>query len=301
MADTGNASYPNYDSDELLSDSSTECDVIEPLRVEVERTCVPEQFKVSAPEIESTTPSRKCVKFTDSLAHTFLGSDVKNYNSILSYDTIDENDYNSDDDDMSFDDEISEFGDDQCECVNLNQLRQKDSPFYSKKRLVTYKDKGHFGVMIQFHGSVWKYALPYCITNIGWTYIISYLLRECQIDITIPSMGHKFMVILVSFLVITRVQITYNRYTEARRNLQECFHSCMELMHIFCILTMDSDGVEAKEWRQSLAEKVLWMLRITISALEVSHFTSTVYLFLYFPLYFLLHTLSLILTHIPHE
>jgi len=165
-------------------------------------------------------------------------------------------------------DDDSVVDDDEFETVDFERLRQRDSPFYSIKRSVTYEGTSHLDVICQLHGSVWKHVLPYCIVNVIWTYAISYLKTEYEIDITLPSAGHKFMVILVSFLVVTRVQITYNRFIESRNNLGECFRSSRELMHNICLLTMESDGQEAKDWRTYVAIRIVRMLRITIAAIE---------------------------------
>ena len=78
------------------------------------------------------------------------------------------------------------------------------------------------------------------------------------------------MSILVSFLVVARIQITYARFTEARGYLGGCFKNSRELMHYVSVLTMTSNSDEAKEWRQSVAVQIVATLRVTVAAVGVS-------------------------------
>ena len=103
-----------------------------------------------------------------------------------------------------------------------------------------------------------------CVRNIS--------LHVKIVDLTIPSSGHQFINILVSFLTVARVQITYSRFTEARVYLGACFKSCRELMQYVAVLTMQSNSVEAKDWRESVAEHIIATLRVTVAAIEVSLF-----------------------------
>jgi len=264
------------DGDEIVEESSVDYPWKEPLipTPPVDKGSIPEMSTATGSVTESPSPTSIGVHFCSNTPpeptniHQVSPLIDSTPLSIKSYDTIDSKRYSNDDDDSCSSDEDSDFEDEIC--INFEQLRQKDSPFYSDKVTVAYEGKSHLGLMCQLHGSVWKHVLPYCIVNVVWTYFISYLLREGQTDITLPDTGHKFMVILVSFLVVSRVQITYQRFVEARNDLGGCFRSCRELMHDICILTQDSDGVEAKEWRKCMAEKVLNMLRITIGAIEFS-------------------------------
>ena len=79
------------------------------------------------------------------------------------------------------------------------------------------------------------------------------------------------MSILVAFLVVARVQITYGRFMEARGYLGGIFKSFRELMHTVAVLTDHSKSEAAKEWRKKVALRILTTLRVTVAALEVSH------------------------------
>ncbi len=88
-------------------------------------------------------------------------------------------------------------------------------------------------------------------------------------DLTIPSSGHSFMSILVAFLVVARVQITYGRFMEARGYLGGIFKNFRELMHTVATLTDNSTSEAARTWRQDVALCILATLRVTVAALEV--------------------------------
>ncbi len=96
------------------------------------------------------------------------------------------------------------------------------------------------------------------------------------------------MSILVAFLVVARVQITYGRYMEARQYLTQCFRTFTELIQCVSVLTMRSKHIEAKEWRLDVAVACVTTLRITVAAIEVSFSLN------YFALQ-LSHTFSLII------
>ena len=61
-------------------------------------------------------------------------------------------------------------------------------------------------------------------------------------------------------------------------------------MHIVCILTLDSTGVEAVQWRICLGEKVLIVLQISVDAIEVSNYY---YICLYLCLFLLFTSLTI--------
>ena len=77
-----------------------------------------------------------------------------------------------------------------------------------------YQD--HVAVLTQMHGSVWPRVMPYCICNVLLASTIYYLKFHRNLDLTFSDKGHSFMSLLVSFLVVTRSNIAYSRFMEAR-------------------------------------------------------------------------------------
>lgn len=139
-----------------------------------------------------------------------------------------------------------------------------------KKQVVQYDSSNHFRVLFGWFGSVWPYVLPYCIVVVLFTYLVYYLQQHSIVDLTFASaVGHQFMGIMVSFLVVTRSNLTYSRFMEQRQYLSEIYRSCRELVQHVCILTLGEDSRKACEWRQQVAYRTILLLRITIAAIEV--------------------------------
>ena len=132
-----------------------------------------------------------------------------------------------------------------------------------------YNEENHLAVMCQVYGSVWPKVLPWCLAVCALTYLFIYLRENDIVDVTISDpTGHNFMSILVSFLVVTRVTITYNRFMEARQHLQDLFLSVRELIQYTCVLTNQNTSAAAKQWRQDVAYRTIIGLRLAMSAVE---------------------------------
>lgn len=142
-----------------------------------------------------------------------------------------------------------------------------------KIQRVTYSASSHVQVMFQMYGSVLPQVLPFCLTNVACTVATSLLRTNNVADLTFQSFtGHSFMGILVSFLVVSRCNISYNRFMEMRRHLGEAYRSCRELIQYTCVYTMSCQSKEAQVWRQEVAFRTVTMLRVTMDAL---HWSST--------------------------
>ena len=88
------------------------------------------------------------------------------------------------------------------------------------------------------------------------------------IDFTFSDQGHTFMSVMVSFLVVTRITIAYNRFIEARNFLDKAMISCREfIQHSICFTRYDlSTG--AQDWRAELARRSIVLLRTLVCILE---------------------------------
>ena len=137
------------------------------------------------------------------------------------------------------------------------------------KRDVIYDEQNHLEVMFQVYGSVWPKVLPWCVVVMALTYLFVYLRKHNIVDVTIQdATGHNFMSILVSFLLVTRVTITYNRFMEARQNLQDLFLASRELIQYTCVLTNCNTSKAAQMWRQEVAYRIIVALRLAMAAVE---------------------------------
>jgi predicted membrane chloride channel (bestrophin family) len=129
---------------------------------------------------------------------------------------------------------------------------------------MTYDDRNHVSVLTQLYGSVWPRVLPFCIANMILTLIVFYFLRDHTVDPT----GHKFMALILSYLVVTRAQIAYGRFMQARTYLEGCYTACRELVQHMCVLTQHDTSNGAKVWRHNVAYRTILLLRLTMATIE---------------------------------
>jgi len=149
--------------------------------------------------------------------------------------------------------------------INSKEVNEISS---QKIRVVTYDTENHFAVLTQMHGSVWPRVIPYCICNVLITALIYYLKFHRNIDLTFSDKGHSFMSLLVSFLVVTRSNIAYARFMEARSHLQEAMKSCRELVQLIMTFTRYDTSPSAKVWRATVSRRTVVLLRTIVSVLE---------------------------------
>jgi predicted membrane chloride channel (bestrophin family) len=141
-------------------------------------------------------------------------------------------------------------------------------------RQLTWDDRSHWRVLTQAAGSVWPRVLPYCLLNVVLTYGVYYLktnntkLGEGIGDLTSSSTGHKYMSMLMAFLVVTRVKITYDNYMQNANNVSQLYESIRGLVQEMCIMTANDTSRRAKQWRQDVAYAAILLLRVSISVLE---------------------------------
>ena len=81
-------------------------------------------------------------------------------------------------------------------------------------------------------------------------------------------LNNSFMSILVSFLVVTRTTITYNRFMLARSHLANLFRSAREIVQYTCLLSLADKGEAARKWRQDVAYRTIVTLRMVAAAVE---------------------------------
>jgi len=132
---------------------------------------------------------------------------------------------------------------------------------------ISYDSKDHLAILLKLHGSVWQDVVGFCLVNSGFVGLIYYLRDVQGIDITFKDKGHSFMGVLVSFLVVSRSKIVYNRYMHARKLVGRMFQSCVSLIQNVIILTKHDESHGAKMWRRLIAREVNILLSITVGFL----------------------------------
>ena len=141
-----------------------------------------------------------------------------------------------------------------------------------RKKAVTYDNDSHLQVLFQMYGSVWGQVWPYCLFTVCVTYAVDALRDDYGIDLTIPDDGQTFIASLLSFFLVTRVTICYNRYIENGALVDTCLKSMTELMQLTCVFTIGDDSPETKDYRFFVAYRAITLLYGTIALLEVCLF-----------------------------
>lgn len=136
--------------------------------------------------------------------------------------------------------------------------------------IVEYNGNHHLSVLFQMHGSVWGRVLPWCLAVCVESLLIIGLRHFRIVDLTVSNpAGHNFMSLLISFLLVTRSTITYNRFMEARGYLSDLYRSSREVVQYACLLTAGKNGHPAAVlWRQQVAYKAIICLRMAAAAVE---------------------------------
>lgn len=152
-----------------------------------------------------------------------------------------------------------------------------------------------FNVIFERDGNVLFAVLPYCILNCGLLLLDSYV-EERYVKLSFSPTGHGLMTLLVSFLVISKVNLTYERFRIARHSVGSALLRLRELNQL--VLTMveanncsecndacsDDDTNEEKatkaeaaarkarrrEWKADCMDKMIAILDATKDVLQSS-------------------------------
>ena len=133
---------------------------------------------------------------------------------------------------------------------------------------VSYTPHNHVQVLFRLYGSAMPTVLPFCLLNVAWTFAIVFLRAYQVCDLTFhSSVGHSFMGLLVSFLIVSRSQISYNRFMDYRRQLAVTYRVCRELAQAVTVYTYATQTEAARTWRQQVCFRTILLLRVTMDAL----------------------------------
>lgn len=138
-------------------------------------------------------------------------------------------------------------------------------------RQLTWDERDHIKVVTQLHGSVWPRVWPFCVGNLLVQALV-YLLKQQNLDVSASKTGHLYMGMVMSFLVVTRVKITYDRYMADSTALQEIYKCVREIVSWTCHIT--GSDKEAQQWRHDVALATLELLDNTMLVLD---FRSRIY------------------------
>ena len=83
-------------------------------------------------------------------------------------------------------------------------------------------------ILFQLHGSIWLQVLPYCLANVAFMLVLYGLDRQFQSInfskvVGESSLTHTFGGLIVSFLLVTRINSALARYFECRQQISIMF------------------------------------------------------------------------------
>jgi hypothetical protein len=133
---------------------------------------------------------------------------------------------------------------------------------------VGYQSDNHIGVMTQMHGSLWPKVLPYCLINVALSATIQLLKGYGIVDLSITFQGHSLMTMFVAFLIVSRVNMSLNRYNVARGNLGVMYREAREIIQNMAVFTKEDQSQGAQEWRHELAYRVCLLLRLSMAVID---------------------------------
>lgn len=91
--------------------------------------------------------------------------------------------------------------------------------------------------------------------------------------LAITAQSHTFLTLVISFLLVSRVNTALTRYSAARNSLSIMFRHSRELIQSACIFSSKhnnkgDDDVLAQEWRHELVYRTLVLLRTAMAVID---------------------------------
>jgi predicted membrane chloride channel (bestrophin family) len=132
---------------------------------------------------------------------------------------------------------------------------------------VTYDSSNPLSLLAQKVGSIWPELLRYCILN-SFVMAMLHILCAYGIELDISGEGHRYMSVVLSFLLVSRVRTAVKRYYQARQYLENMNKFSVELLHFAIVYTNKDDSLAAKEWRSEVAYMMMILLRSAMAVLD---------------------------------
>ena len=94
---------------------------------------------------------------------------------------------------------------------------------------VSYNSESHISVLTQMWGSKWPKVLPFCLCNVALMLLLTFLDEHYDlVQLEMTTQGHSFIAVVVSFLLISRVNIGLGRYNQARGHLRNAYSTAVK-------------------------------------------------------------------------
>lgn len=133
---------------------------------------------------------------------------------------------------------------------------------------VHYDTKRPWLILFRLRGSVWTSVLPYCIFNCSLTSLIWFIESKLGIRITFSGQAHALMGLIVSYLVVSKVYLSLERYMVSRSWAGQAFTTLRELNQLVLTFSEGQSSVEARIWRREAREKTVELLQSTIRVIK---------------------------------
>mmetsp|Transcript_12265 Transcript_12265/g.13974 ORF Transcript_12265/g.13974 Transcript_12265/m.13974 type:complete len:324 (+) Transcript_12265:156-1127(+) len=125
---------------------------------------------------------------------------------------------------------------------------------------VYYETENRAGILFSLVGSAWHDVFRLCAMNSAITILI-YQLRERDVfNLAINAKGHTFLLFLVSFLVIERLNISVHQFYAARNDVNVMYSSARRLASKVAAYTRDEAGDKAQQYRNLIMRRLLVLL-----------------------------------------
>ena len=112
-------------------------------------------------------------------------------------------------------------------------------------------------------------VLPYCFFNLAVQLTLFYIdHRAGGFNVKISSQAHTFVTLIVSFLLVSRVNIGLARYNASRDALGVMYRESRELIQNACVFTGHDTSTRAKEWRFELTYRACLLLRLAMAVID---------------------------------
>jgi len=97
------------------------------------------------------------------------------------------------------------------------------------------------------------------------------LLAEADISIAFSPTGHGLMTLIISFLVVSKVNMSYDRYMGARDAIGNAVTSLREMTQTVLVYTQYRNSKLAKEWAREVRLVTEWSTSSVRMAFALSH------------------------------
>ena len=122
--------------------------------------------------------------------------------------------------------------------------------------------------IFEWQRSIWPAVLPYCLLNTCFMLAVEILHKE-GICIAFNPSGHKLMTLIVSFLVINKVNLAYERFMQSRHVLGRALSSCRQLNQVALLYTEHLVPKEkTANWRYEVVARIVELLEATIRVIQ---------------------------------